>query len=184
LGDAHAVARKSEFFEVSFDKVSRRVLLAATAALIWPPLFAWFQPFIVPGLGLIMFGMGTTLNPVDFKRVAEQPYTIGPDLIAQFLIMPFATAGIAKLFGIPPALAPGLLLVGSCPGGTASNVMAYLAKGDVVALSVTMTSCSTNILPKRSYTRRTDEPCWPLCWQRDGIGSMKRPRENRHPRSA
>ena len=67
---------------------------------------------------------------------------MGIGLAAQFLIMPFAAAGISKIFHLSPALAAGLILVGSCPGGTASNVMTYLAKGDV-ALSVTMTSCST-----------------------------------------
>jgi bile acid:Na+ symporter, BASS family len=118
------------------------VLLAAAGALIWPAGFMWFQPLIVPGLGLIMFGMGITLTPADFKRVAKQPYPVGVGLIAQFLIMPFAAAGISKIFDLPPALAAGLILVGSCPGGTASNVMTFLAKGDV-ALSVTMTSCST-----------------------------------------
>jgi BASS family bile acid:Na+ symporter len=118
------------------------VALAAVTALIWPAAFIWFQPLIVPGLGAVMFGMGITLTPADFKRVAKQPYAVGVGLVAQFLIMPFAAAGIAKLFGLPPAIAAGLVLVGSCPGGTASNVMTYLAKGDV-ALSVTMTSCST-----------------------------------------
>ncbi|HEY7322460.1 MAG TPA: bile acid:sodium symporter family protein [Candidatus Binatia bacterium] len=118
------------------------VALAAVTALIWPAAFLWFQPLIVPGLGAVMFGMGITLTPADFKRVAKQPYAVGVGLVAQFLIMPFAAAGIAKLFGLPPAIAAGLVLVGSCPGGTASNVMTYLAKGDV-ALSVTMTSCST-----------------------------------------
>lgn len=118
------------------------VALAAAAALLWPAGFAWFQPLIVPGLGLIMFGMGMTLTPADFKRVMEQPYPVGVGLLAQFLIMPLAAAAIAKIFGLPPAIAAGLILVGSCPGGTASNVITYLAKGDV-ALSVTMTTCST-----------------------------------------
>ena len=118
------------------------VFLAAVAALIWPPGFTWFQPLIIPGLGVIMFGMGTALTPADFKRVAEQPYPVAVGLVAQFLIMPFMADAIAKLFELPPAIAAGLILVGSCPGGTASNVITYLAKGDV-ALSVTMTSCST-----------------------------------------
>jgi BASS family bile acid:Na+ symporter len=118
------------------------VALAAAAALIWPAAFTWVQPLIIPGLGAIMFGMGVTLTPADFKRVARQPYAVGVGLAAQFLIMPLAAAGIAKLFGLPPAIAAGLILVGSCPGGAASNVITYLAKGDV-ALSVTMTSCST-----------------------------------------
>ena len=118
------------------------VLLAAVSALIWPAGFTWFQPLIIPGLGVIMFGMGTTLTLADFKRVAEQPYPVVVGLVAQFLIMPFMAAAIAKIFKLPPAIAAGLILVGSCPGGTASNVMTYLAKGDV-PLSVTMTSCST-----------------------------------------
>jgi BASS family bile acid:Na+ symporter len=118
------------------------VFLAAVAALFWPAGFTWFQPLIIPGLGVIMFGMGTALTLADFKRVAEQPYPIAVGLVAQFLIMPSMAAGIAKIFELPPAIAAGLILVGSCPGGTASNVITYLAKGDV-ALSVTMTSCST-----------------------------------------
>jgi BASS family bile acid:Na+ symporter len=118
------------------------VILAAGAALIWPAGFTWFQPLIIPGLGVIMFGMGTALTLADFKRVAEQPYPVAVGLVAQFVIMPVLAAAIAKFLELPPAIAAGLILVGSCPGGTASNVITYLAKGDV-ALSVTMTSCST-----------------------------------------
>jgi bile acid:Na+ symporter, BASS family len=134
-----AINRSADFF-VRFFVVW--VLLAAVAALIWPAGFIWFQPFIIPGLGVIMFGMGTALTPADFKRVAEQPYPVAVGLVAQFLIMPLMAAAIARVFELPSAIAAGLILVGSCPGGTASNVMTYLAKGDV-ALSVTMTSCST-----------------------------------------
>jgi bile acid:Na+ symporter, BASS family len=137
--DLPAVTRFADF-AVRFFVVW--VLLGAIAALIWPAGFTWFQPLIIPGLGVIMFGMGTTLTPADFNRVAEQPYPVVVGLVAQFLIMPFMAAAIAKIFKLPPAIAAGLILVGSCPGGTASNVMTYLAKGDV-ALSVTMTSCST-----------------------------------------
>jgi predicted Na+-dependent transporter len=118
------------------------VFLAGVAALFWPAGFTWFQPLIIPGLGVIMFGMGTALTLADFKQVAEQPYPVAVGLVAQFLIMPSMAAAIAKLFELPPAIAAGLILVGSCSGGTASNVITYLAKGDV-ALSVTMTSCST-----------------------------------------
>jgi BASS family bile acid:Na+ symporter len=99
------------------------VFLAAGAALIWPAGFTWFQPLIIPGLGMIMFGMGTALTLADFKRVAEQPYPVAVGLVAQFLIMPFMAAAIAKLFELPAAIAAGLILVGSCPGGTASNVI-------------------------------------------------------------
>jgi bile acid:Na+ symporter, BASS family len=136
------VSRVSQFADFVTRAFAAWVVLAAVAALIWPAGFTWFQPLIVPGLGLIMLGMGTTLTPADFKRAAGQPYAVGVGLAAQFFIMPLVAASISKLFNLPPALAAGLILVGSCPGGTASNVMTFLAKGDV-ALSVTMTSCST-----------------------------------------
>ncbi len=137
--DLPAVNRSADFL-VRFFVVW--VFLAAVGALIWPAGFIWFQPLIIPGLGVIMFGMGTTLTIADFERVAEQPYPVAIGLVAQFLIMPFAAAAVARVFELPAAIAAGLILVGSCPGGTASNVITYLAKGDV-ALSVTMTSCST-----------------------------------------
>ncbi len=118
------------------------VIAAAAAAWQWPKAFAWFQPCIPAALGVIMFGMGMTLTVADFKRVAEKPYAVGVGVFAQYLIMPFWGAALAKLLRLPAPLAAGLILVGACPGGTASNVMTYLARGDV-ALSVTMTSVST-----------------------------------------
>lgn len=118
------------------------VILGAATALRWPQAFTWFRPYIELGLGLIMFGMGITLTPADFRRVAEKPYPVFVGVLAQFLIMPFGAAAIATLLQLPAPSAAGLILVGACPGGTASNVMTYLAKGDV-ALSVTMTSVST-----------------------------------------
>jgi BASS family bile acid:Na+ symporter len=118
------------------------VLLAAATSYVLPVGFAWFKPFINPGLGIIMFGMGVTLTPADFKRVAEKPNAVAIGTLAQFLVMPLVAWTLAKVMALPPALAAGLILVGSCPGGTASNVMTYLARGDV-ALSVTLTSVST-----------------------------------------
>jgi BASS family bile acid:Na+ symporter len=118
------------------------VIAAAAAALRWPGAFTWFQPYIVVALGVIMFGMGMTLTVADFKRVAEKPYAVGVGLFAQYLIMPFWGWTLARWLGLPAPLAAGVILVGACPGGTASNVMTYLARGDV-ALSVTMTSVST-----------------------------------------
>src|SRR5438093_7834537 len=114
------------------------VILAGIAALAWPAGFAWFQPYIVPALGVVMFGMGITLTPADFKRVAEKPYQVLVGVVAQFLIMPLTGAALARLFHLPPVLAAGLVLVGACPGGTASNVITFLAKADV-ALAVTLT---------------------------------------------
>jgi BASS family bile acid:Na+ symporter len=135
---------------VRFQRFSERaangfvvwVVAAGMAALRWPGAFAWFQPCIPAALGVIMFGMGMTLTAADFRRVAEKPYAVGVGVLAQYLIMPFWGAAVAKLLRLPSPLAAGVILVGACPGGTASNVMTYLAKGDV-ALSVTMTSVST-----------------------------------------
>jgi BASS family bile acid:Na+ symporter len=118
------------------------VLLAAGAAFVWPQGFRWFAGYSNIGLGVIMFGMGATLKPSDFKRVADKPYAVGVGVLAQFIIMPVIAVILAKILRLPAPLAAGLILVGSCPGGTASNVLAYLARGDV-ALSVTLTSVST-----------------------------------------
>jgi BASS family bile acid:Na+ symporter len=101
---------------------------------------------IVPLIQIIMFGMGTTLSVADFARVFKMPWPVFVGMVLQFAIMPLTGFTVASLFGFPPEIAAGLILVGSCPGGVASNLMAYLANGDV-ALSVTMTSCSTLLSP-------------------------------------
>ena len=93
-----------------------------------------------------MFGMGLTLKPDDFKVVFSRPKDVIIGCIAQFTIMPLLAFGLTKLFHLSPELAVGVILVGTCPGGTSSNVMTYLSKGDV-ALSVGMTSVSTILAP-------------------------------------
>lgn len=118
------------------------VLVVTLAALQWPEAFMWFQRWIVPALGIIMFGMGLTLTPADFRRVLQQPRAVTAGLLAQYLIMPLWGWAVAHLLRLPAPLAAGVVLVGCCPGGTASNVMTYLARGDV-ALSVTLTAIST-----------------------------------------
>lgn len=118
------------------------VLLAAVIAFLMPAWFVWFQPAIVPTLGIIMFGMGVTLTPADFTRVWLEPKAVGVGVITQFLVMPALGGALAYFFQLPPSLSVGLILVGACPGGTASNVITYLAKADV-ALSVTMTAMTT-----------------------------------------
>ena len=118
-------------------------LLGSLLALVHPPLFGWFRgPLITIGLGLIMLGMGLGLAPRDFLRVSRQPRTVSLGVIAQFVVMPSLAAAIAVILRLPAPLAVGLILVGCCPGGTASNVVTLIAKGDV-ALSVVMTSVST-----------------------------------------
>ena len=118
-------------------------LLGSLLALLHPPLFVWFRgPLITIGLGVIMLGMGLGLTPRDFLRVSRQPRAVILGVAAQFLVMPSLAAAIAVLLQLPAPLAVGLILVGCCPGGTASNVVTLIAKGDV-ALSVVMTSIST-----------------------------------------
>lgn len=93
-----------------------------------------------------MFGMGLTLRVSDFKIVFSHPKDVVIGCLAQFTIMPLLAFLLTKLFGLSPELAVGVILVGTCPGGTSSNVMTYLAKGDV-ALSVGMTGVSTILAP-------------------------------------
>lgn len=118
------------------------VALFSFAAWLMPAPFAALKLGIVPGLGLIMFGMGMTLTPADFARVFAKPRAVACGVLGQFLIMPLAAWMLARVFRLSPDLAMGFIILGCCPGGTASNVIAYLARADV-ALSVTMTACST-----------------------------------------
>lgn len=97
-------------------------------------------------LGLIMFSMGLTIQFVDFKILLQKPKAVLIGVIAQYTIMPLAAFTLAMLLQLPPEFAVGLILVGCCPGGTASNVIVYLARGDL-ALSVAMTSISTLLAP-------------------------------------
>ncbi|MCL5030207.1 MAG: bile acid:sodium symporter family protein [Bacteroidetes bacterium] len=117
-------------------------ILFACAAFIFPNLFNNFQNAIIPLLMVVMFGMGMTLTWENFKEVFKSPGIIGFGVFLQYLIMPFAAFGIAKIFGLSAGLMAGVVLVGCSPGGTASNVMCYLGNADV-ALSVTLTSTNT-----------------------------------------
>jgi BASS family bile acid:Na+ symporter len=107
-----------------------------------PALFIDLKPAIVPLLGVVMFGMGMTLTWSNFTEVMKRPQVVGLGLLLQYLVMPLAAWLAAQLLGLPPYLMAGLVLVGACPGGTASNVVCYLARGDV-ALSITLTTVST-----------------------------------------
>ena len=118
-------------------------LLVGGTSLWKPETFLWFgKETIAFGLGMIMLGMGMTLKAEDFSRVLRKPRVILIGVGAQFLIMPACGFAIAYLFGLPQEMALGLIMVSSCPGGTASNVIVYLARGEV-ALSVSMTMIST-----------------------------------------
>lgn len=119
------------------------VLGGATISFFYPPFFTWFKGFwITFGLGVIMLGMGLTLTFEDFARVLKFPKWILGGVVLQFTIMPLLGWGVGLIFKLPTELAVGLVLVACCPGGTASNVVTYLARANV-CLSVTMTAIST-----------------------------------------
>jgi BASS family bile acid:Na+ symporter len=107
-----------------------------------PQAWLWFQPYITIGLSVIMLGMGLTLRLADFSEILRMPKIVAIGVLMQFIIMPSAAWFWAKTLNLETDLAIGLILVGSCPGGTASNVICYLARANV-ALSVLLTMCST-----------------------------------------
>jgi len=111
-------------------------------AFFQPSLFVDFKTLIIPLLTVIMLSMGLTLNVDSFKQVLKSSKAVGVGVALQFLVMPITAFAVAKLFGFDTELTIGMLLVGSVAGGTASNVMCYLAKGDT-ALSISMTAIST-----------------------------------------
>lgn len=123
------------------------VLLVAAVSLFLPASFSWIDVWAInPMLGIIMFGMGLTLSSHDFQIVLYRPKDIIIGCLTQFIVMPLLAWALAYLFALPKELALGVILVGCCPGGTASNVITYLAKGDL-ALSVGMTTVSTLLAP-------------------------------------
>ncbi|MDF1819684.1 MAG: bile acid:sodium symporter family protein [Immundisolibacteraceae bacterium] len=122
------------------------LIILSTAAWLVPGQFASLKSGIVPALGLIMFGMGVGLSTEQLLGVVKSPRFLLIGVVLQFLLMPLLAWGIATAMGLPLLLAAGLIITGSCPGGTASNVMVYLAGGNL-ALSVAMTTCSTLIAP-------------------------------------
>lgn len=123
------------------------VLVAAVAAFFWPAALGCIRTsWVTPLLGCVMFGMGLTLDLKDFARVFSRPKDVVIGCVCQFTIMPLLAAALTRIFNLPPELAVGVILVGCCPGGTSSNVITYLSKGDT-ALSVGMTAVSTILAP-------------------------------------
>lgn len=122
------------------------VLLFAYLAFQFPDTYKQFAPYIPYLLGIVMFGMGITLTFNDFGEVFKHPKSVIIGVVGQFVIMPAIAFALAKCFNLPADLAIGVILVGSCPGGTSSNVMTYLAKGNT-ALSVACTTISTLLAP-------------------------------------
>lgn len=122
------------------------VILISLLAFASPSLFSWTSTYTSLFLGLAMFGMGMTISAQDFKNILKNPKDVFIGCLAQFLIMPIVSYLLALLFKLPAPLSIGVILVGCCPGGTASNIITHIAKGDTT-LSVSMTVVSTLISP-------------------------------------
>ena len=123
------------------------VIAMAALALFVPSSVSFIKTsYVNTLLGVVMFGMGLTLKPSDFRVVLTHPKDVCIGAVAQFTIMPLVAWMLTRIFGLSPELAVGVILVGTCPGGTSSNVMTYLSNGDV-ALSLGMTAVSTVLAP-------------------------------------
>lgn len=119
------------------------IIIAFSALALWQPwIFSWGAPHISAMLGIIMLGMGMTLHWQDFSHVLRHPRDLGLGLVVQFGCMPLLAFALCHVFALPPELAMGMILVGTAPGGTASNVLTFIARGDV-AFSVAMTAAAT-----------------------------------------
>ena len=140
----NALKKLSNFFGQNMAVI---VIAVAALALLAPGSVSFIKTsYVNTLLGIVMFGMGLTLRPGDFKVVFSRPKDVVLGCIAQFTIMPLLAFLLTRLFRLSPELAIGVILVGTCPGGTSSNVMTYLSKGDV-PLSVGMTAVSTVLAP-------------------------------------
>jgi bile acid:Na+ symporter, BASS family len=149
LGSMATYVRKSE--RTKGYSFPLWVFTFVCASMFYPFAFRTWSGFelrtlIVPLIQLIMFGMGTSLSVSDLARVFRMPKPVFICMFLQFTVMPVTGFVLAKMFGFEPQVAAGIILIGSCSAGVASNVMVYLAKGSI-ALSVAMTTCSTMLAP-------------------------------------
>ncbi len=133
----------SSFFSKTF---ALWVIFFAVVAYLFPEYFKPIAAYISILLGVVMFGMGLTLSPHDFSEVLKRPVQVLIGMLGQFVIMPTLAFVLVYALNLPPEIAAGVMLVGCCPGGTSSNVMTFLGKGDV-PLSVTITACTTLLAP-------------------------------------
>jgi BASS family bile acid:Na+ symporter len=139
----NAVEKASAFVGKTF---ALWVILMACLGFFAPQLFVGYKSWITPLLGIVMFGMGLTLSTADFREVFRRPRDVAIGVVGHYLIMPGIAYLLAIVMRLPPDIAIGVILVGCCPSGTASNVMTFLAKGDV-ALGVSIAAVSTLVAP-------------------------------------
>ncbi|SHE67931.1 bile acid:Na+ symporter, BASS family [Seinonella peptonophila] len=122
------------------------VLLFAVIAYFNPDGFKWIGDYVIPLLGIVMFGMGLTISADDFKEVFRRPRDVALGVVGHYVVMPLIAFLLATFLDLPKEVAIGVILVGCCPSGTASNVMVFLARGDV-PLAVSIASVSTLLAP-------------------------------------
>lgn len=122
------------------------VLLISLIAYLQPQYFKWIGPYVVILLGIVMFGMGLTLSFDNIKEVFRRPKDVLLGVVGHYVLMPGLAFLLASGLGLPKEIAVGVILVGCCPSGTASNVMVFLGRGDV-ALAVAIASVSTLLAP-------------------------------------
>ena len=139
----NALGKLSAFFGKTF---AVWVLVFASLAYYSPDTFKFLAQYISILLGIVMFGMGLTLRAKDFSEVLTRPFQVLIGIVSQFVLMPILAYVLCVALSLPQEIAVGVILVGCCPGGTASNVMTYLSKGDV-PLSVTISACTTLLAP-------------------------------------
>ncbi|MDR0269669.1 bile acid:sodium symporter family protein [Paenibacillus sp.] len=139
----NAIAKVSRFVGRTF---SLWVILFACLGFFLPGIFVYLKGYISLLLGIAMFGMGLTLSSADFREVFRRPAEVLIGVVGHYIIMPLLAYLLARVLNLPPDIAVGVILVGCCPSGTASNVMTLLSKGDV-ALGVSIASVSTLIAP-------------------------------------
>lgn len=142
-GQMIALLRFTAFVQKTF---ALWVVVFAALALWMPDLFVWLKGYIPWMLGIIMLGMGMTMSLQDFQGILRYPKAVLIGVVAQFVVMPGLAFLLCQLFQLPSEIAIGVILVGCCPGGTASNVITYMARGNI-ALSVACTSVSTLLAP-------------------------------------
>jgi BASS family bile acid:Na+ symporter len=122
------------------------VVLLGVAAYVWPGPFVALKGYMDWFFALTMFGIGAVLQIEDFKRIVQKPVLVLIGTVTEFTVMPFGAFAVAKLFGLPPEIAVGLILTGAAPGAMSSNVLSYIAKADV-AYSVSLTTVTTLLCP-------------------------------------
>lgn len=135
-----------KYINIFVDNIIILILGLSIFAFFKPQYFSWMTNYTSIFLGLAMFGMGTTIDLSNLKDIIKHPKEIGIGVLLQFALMPLIAFILCHIFRLPKDIALGVILVGSCPGGTASNVMTHIAGGDVT-LSVTMTTISTLLAP-------------------------------------